>query len=231
MKDKRCMGKCTDEDTKGAYWNKKIRRHTVIVQVQWPKVSESWNEPLPMSTLPRVLQGQWGYKCQHWDHSLLPPKKSPCSGGSKRNQRGLASHKSGITCRWGSQSCYGYQTWGTCCTTSLSHWCLARQPMILTDFYNSWVNWWGESLLCHGPANISWCWGFFWYSWASRCQPRAEAIFQSHFLQMFPDNFNLSRGSDIINPVWMEQVNSCHLDLVGHLCYLEWGDRITFIWT
>jgi len=55
----------------------------------------------------------------------------------------------------------------------------------------------------------------------SRCQPRAEAIFQSHFLQMFPDNFNLSRGSDIINPVWMEQVNSCHLDLVGHLCYLE----------
>ncbi len=29
-----------------------------------------------------------------------------------------------------------------------------KQPMILTDFHNSWVNRWGESLLCHGPADV-----------------------------------------------------------------------------
>ncbi|SRR6266702_492361 len=101
-----------------------------------------------------------------------------------------------------------------------------QQPMILTNFHNSWVNRWGESLLCHGPADVGRRRRFFRYSWASRCWPRAEAIFRSHFLRTFPDDFNLSGGSDIINPVRMEHVNSCCPDLVGHLCNLVWTEQV-----
>ncbi len=103
---------------------------------------------------------------------------------------------------------------------------LYMQPMILTDFHNSWVNRWGESLLCHGPADVGRRRRFFRYSWASRCRPGAEAIFRSHFLRTFPDDFNPSGGSDIINPVRMEHVNSCRLDLVGHLCNLVRTEQV-----
>ena len=62
------------------------------------------------------------------------------------------------------------------------------QPMILSYSHDLWKNWWWESFICHGPADVGQNTRFLLGSWSRRSWLRVEKYFISHSLCMYNSN-------------------------------------------